>query len=187
MASIIKKIKSEFDKGLVSVSVNSSTLLEITKLNGIIASLREQREVVIHELGKIAYEEMLNDNELVQESKLKIFNEIVEIDNKINEKLDSIQKLNDEKNEVMSIISKDRVSDHQNQQTLEQAIDCKNNCGCGAKIKEEAKFCTSCGKPVQYKNITEDLKNEEDIFCKCGAQRKAGVKFCSTCGVKFEL
>lgn len=183
MASIIKKIKSELDKGLVSVSVNSSTLLEITKLNGIIASLREQREVVIHELGKIAYEEMLDDNELVKESKLKIFNEIVEIDNKINEKLDSIQKLNDEKNEVMSIISKDRVSDTQNQ----QSVDCKNNCDCGAKIKEKAKFCTSCGKPVQYKNMTEDLKNEEDIFCKCGAQRKAGVKFCSTCGVKFEL
>ena len=61
MASIIKKLKSEFDKGLVSVSVNSSTLLEITKLNGIIASLKEKREILISELGNLAYEEMLGN------------------------------------------------------------------------------------------------------------------------------
>lgn len=173
MASIIKKLKSEFDKGLVSVSVNSSTLLEITKLNGIIASLKEKREILISELGNLAYEEMLGNYEIIKDSKEKTFNEIVEIDIKINEKLENIKKLNDEKNEVISIISKDNQESQKNQNSGDENI-----CECGQKIKENAKFCIGCGKPVQIK---------ETPLCACGAKIKENAKFCSSCGTKFEI
>lgn len=181
MASIIKKIKSEFDKGLVSVSVNSSTLLEITKLNGIIASLKEKKEVLIIELGNLSYEEMLGNSEIIKDSKQKVFDEIVEIDIKINEKLENIKKINDEKNEVISIISKDNSESQKHQGFNEENI-----CECGSKIKENAKFCTICGKPVLLKP-KEELIAEEVSTCSCGAKIKENAKFCSACGIKFEL
>lgn len=173
MASIIKKIKSEFDKGLASVSVNSSTLIETTKINGIIASLKEKRELLINSLGELIYEEMLDKTEVNEDDKLQMFNEILEIDNKINEKLETIKKINDEKKEVILMISKEKAEDQ-----TQESIDNENICECGQKIKENAKFCIGCGKPVQIK---------ETPLCTCGAKIKENAKFCSSCGDKFEI
>ena len=46
-------------------------------------------------------------------------------------------------------------------------------CECGAKVKENAKFCPECGKKI-------------GLSCpKCGAKIKKGAKFCSECGEKL--
>jgi len=46
--------------------------------------------------------------------------------------------------------------------------------GCGAQIKQGAKFCPECGKP-------------QSATCgKCNASVPGGVKFCPECGEKIQ-
>ncbi|MGC8581988.1 MAG: zinc ribbon domain-containing protein [Thermoplasmata archaeon] len=52
------------------------------------------------------------------------------------------------------------------------AVVCKH---CGAKLKENAKFCSNCGTPV-----SRDLKCPS-----CGQPYETGEKFCSSCGAKL--
>ncbi len=83
---------------------------------------------------------------------------------------------------------------------------------CGAPMKANAKFCTSCGlkveevkkpetKPKKCAACGKDL-DEDDMFCPycgekyklpkericadCGAKLKEGASFCSRCGAKYE-
>ena len=51
---------------------------------------------------------------------------------------------------------------------------------CGAQQEDGAKFCTSCGKPLD----TEEQKPEkQNVFCvHCGAQQEGDSRFCTSCG-----
>lgn len=51
---------------------------------------------------------------------------------------------------------------------------------CGAQQEDGAKFCTSCGMPLD----TEEQKPEkQNVFCvHCGAQQEGDSRFCTSCG-----
>lgn len=54
---------------------------------------------------------------------------------------------------------------------------------CGAELLEGDKFCTACGKKVEW----EEEQKPEWIFCtQCGTKLAADSKFCTGCGAKVE-
>lgn len=55
---------------------------------------------------------------------------------------------------------------------------CKN---CGAALKDDTKFCGSCGKPVE----AEQPVANEKVCTKCGAV-VGDEKFCNSCGTSIE-
>lgn len=165
MAEFMKKMKSNIDKGLVSVSVTSTTMLEMTKINGLITALKENKQGLISELGALAYENHLNPHTLNEEKMNNVILQIVEIDEKICEREEQINKLKEEKEEVMSALAKESVR-------AQNANSQNQTCECGAKLLSDAVFCMGCGKKV-------------DMICACGASVKPGSKFCGKCGAKL--
>ena len=65
--------------------------------------------------------------------------------------------------------------------TLKRVVKCPN---CGAKISEEAAFCSSCGmKIVPLKTAQEKAG---DVCPFCGAMVSEGSLFCTNCGAKMK-
>lgn len=69
-----------------------------------------------------------------------------------------------------------------------QAINVMNTCPrCGAKIKPEMMFCSSCGMKLQNDPPQEEETKERPAFCsECGTPLDAETKFCTVCGHKIE-
>lgn len=174
MAEFMKKMKSNIDKGLVSVSVTSTTMLEMTKINGLITALKENKQGLLSELGSLTYENHLNPHEMNEEKANGVIQQIKEIDEKIREREEQINKLKEEKEEVMNALSKESVK-------AQDANESGQTCSCGAKLLKDAAFCMGCGKKVEP---IEENKLEEDT-CVCGAVIKPGSKFCGKCGTKL--
>ena len=58
---------------------------------------------------------------------------------------------------------------------------------CGAKLKENAKFCNVCGQRVQPLDFNFDVEAPATKTCPvCGDTDPADAKFCSECGYKYE-
>jgi len=75
----------------------------------------------------------------------------------------------------LSFISNDSKPEDEPSQpmeSVEKVVFCKH---CGAKLKENAKFCSNCGTPV-----SKELKCPS-----CGHPYENGEKFCSSCGAKL--
>ena len=57
---------------------------------------------------------------------------------------------------------------------------CKN---CGIMLKDGAKFCPSCGSPVEAADAAPAQPAESTVKCpSCGTDVKQGAKFCPGCG-----
>ncbi len=79
------------------------------------------------------------------------------------------------------------------------AVEKKEKCpSCGTAVKEGAKFCPECGKPMQSlcpacgKPVKEGAKfcsecgeSLQPVCPKCGANLNAGAKFCPECGERL--
>ena len=64
-----------------------------------------------------------------------------------------------------------------------------NSCPrCGAKIKPEMMFCSSCGMKLQSEEQeTVEEEQERPAFCsECGAPLEPDMKFCTVCGHKVD-
>ena len=75
----------------------------------------------------------------------------------------------------LSFISNDSKPEDEPSQpmdSVEKVVFCSH---CGAKLKENAKFCSNCGTPV-----SKELKCPS-----CGHPYENGEKFCSSCGAKL--
>lgn len=60
--------------------------------------------------------------------------------------------------------------------------------GCGAVQAEDARFCSSCGRPMPEKDPDpdEDPADCEAEYCaECGAMRHGRAKYCAVCGHAF--
>jgi len=58
---------------------------------------------------------------------------------------------------------------------------------CGAELRKNAKFCSSCGTPVKPITIEEDHKDHKKSCKNCNATLKKNAKFCSVCGTPVSL
>ncbi|MCK4734338.1 MAG: RDD family protein [Methanophagales archaeon] len=56
---------------------------------------------------------------------------------------------------------------------------------CGKEVKEGAKFCNSCGSPIEHIKETEVTEVGKRFCPKCGAELVGGMKFCSSCGARI--
>ncbi|MBE6038374.1 MAG: zinc ribbon domain-containing protein [Anaerofustis stercorihominis] len=58
---------------------------------------------------------------------------------------------------------------------------------CGAKLKENAKFCSACGQRVQPLDFDFDVEKPQTKNCPvCGDEDPIDAVFCSECGHKYE-
>ncbi len=62
-------------------------------------------------------------------------------------------------------------------------MNCKN---CNAELSATAKFCTSCGTPVEQAPAPSAPPAQPKICRSCGKPVAEGVKFCSVCGTAVE-
>ena len=70
-----------------------------------------------------------------------------------------------------------------------QAINAMNSCPrCGAKIKPEMMFCSSCGMKLQSEEqeTVEEEQERPDFCSECGAPLEPDMKFCTVCGHKVD-
>lgn len=59
------------------------------------------------------------------------------------------------------------------------------NCSkCNSKLKDGAKFCTSCGSPIESLNSARNSDNTMAICKECSTPLKPKAKFCTSCGAK---
>jgi len=163
MADFFDKVKQNINKGITTASVKSKEMLEVTRLNGQISTIQQQKNSAIEELGNIVYTMFLKNS----------FDEARQ-----QEKCDSIQKLD---NQIKKL--EDEILDVQNKarQSLGGAI-AISKCSCGADIFEDTKFCGSCGKKAEHKSGSENTPVSLSACSQCGTEISSGSKFCSKCG-----
>lgn len=56
---------------------------------------------------------------------------------------------------------------------------------CNFENEDDAKFCASCGKPLDEEIATEEKNNQEYECPKCGRHFVGQQKWCSGCGIEF--
>ena len=56
---------------------------------------------------------------------------------------------------------------------------------CGNELKDNSKFCSSCGEKIEeVKPVEEEVVNTPKFCSQCGEELKDNSKFCSNCGAK---
>jgi len=181
MSELIRKMKSELDKGVVTASVTSSTMLEVAKLNTFISGLKTTRTGLTQQLGELVYGIEMNICADEKDEKTTLIGQIADIDIKIRERESQIEKLNNEKAEILAGISRNSASGQSSATVSGSGTACVV---CGAQLKETMKFCGGCGSPM---DVAMPPKQYNDSKCEaccssCGAILKEGAKFCGKCG-----
>lgn len=129
MKSYLESIKKEIDKGVLSASVKSSTLLETNKIKSYINNLNSKKETMFKVMGEQIYELYIN-KELEMDKVNNFCLEILEIDKDIKSQYLELEKIKKKEEEILGKDSDEIV------------------CSCGQTLKKDAKFCTSCGEAV---------------------------------------
>ncbi|MGL4798385.1 MAG: hypothetical protein ACRCWY_03155 [Cellulosilyticaceae bacterium] len=130
MNDLFNKIKKNIDKSMTTVSVKSSTALEINKLKAAIKTFNTSIEQRKNELGGLVYNMYLEG--AYDESKFAEIGETIKgLEVQIKEKEAEIEKVKEEENQILAKESGKLV------------------CECGAAIEDEMLFCVECGKKVR--------------------------------------
>lgn len=129
MSDFFNNFKKNLDKGMATVSVKSTTALEVNKLKQHLRTLTTTMEHRKVELGTIVYNMYLNNK--FDESKYgEICEEIKLLEEQCKEKEAEIEGIKKESEEILG----------------------KNlgpvRCECGASIEPGMVFCVECGKKV---------------------------------------
>lgn len=129
MADLFTKFKKSIDKGVATVSVKSSSMIEINKINVHMSSLTGKVASKKAELGETVYN-MYVENNPNQEVIEGICEEILSLNHQYKEKEKEIEKI---KQEEVEILGTDKT---------------EIKCSCGQVVPEGYSFCTSCGAKV---------------------------------------
>lgn len=127
------RLKEGIDKSVKTVSVKSTEMMDATKVKSQISSFREQKRTVLEELGKIAYDLFCRAETVEPKIKEKC-EQIGALDRRIAEKEKELESIHRQAQEALSQPPPPTVV---------------ATCQCGALIREGAKFCAACGKPVE--------------------------------------
>ncbi len=129
MSNLFGKFKSEINKGVGVVSAKSKGLIEITKINSQINGLQAQKKSAFEDLGSALYN-MHSENNMDMEKIHSMCKELSLIVASIEEKKEQIKKIQEEEQEAISKLK-------------------PQACECGEVIKEDAMFCSKCGKKIE--------------------------------------
>lgn len=168
---MFSRIKESIDKGIVSVSVKSSTYMETEKLKAKSGNVTEKMEGIIHELGAGVYSQWKAgtvDNGYIEQMCMRLKG----LEDTVKEYQRQIEELEQEKEKILTGDMDDGYLAGQ-----EGAV----RCVCGRWNPPGAKFCTGCGKALERE--AEDKRSSVPAICSgCGRELEAGAKFCGGCG-----
>ena len=141
-----------------NVQKRTSEVVETSRLNGEMRSLRDQRDRLFTRIGELVYKARNSEVDLTQ----------------VDDAMDQIDLLNARLEELQAQIDK-----------LSQQKRCP---ACGSVVSAEARFCPSCGERLPEPEPEKAPEPEEKTgFCSgCGAQLEKDSAFCPACGKPVE-
>ena len=133
MADIFGKVKDSLNKGVVTVSTGSKSMLEKTKINSMIKTLEEEKKKLIEALGNKTFTYFCANPEK-DLSRAEVFT----ICNEIHIRNEQIAQYNK------------RIAELDAEMDLVKGNASKVNsiCQCGFVNKPDAKFCVKCGSKL---------------------------------------
>ncbi|MBT9785861.1 zinc-ribbon domain-containing protein [[Clostridium] symbiosum] len=161
------KIKESIDKGIVSVSVKSSTYLEIEKLKTKVANVSGKMDMAASEMGAAVYSQWKNGS-VNQEYIENVCRNIQAMEKEIQDYQVEIGRLEQEKTKILG------GNGPETAYTQAGII-----CGCGCTNEAGARFCIRCGKPLEQ---TQNTEPPERVCPSCGMKAEPEAKFCMGCG-----
>ncbi len=129
MADIFDRVRQGIDKGITTITARSKELLENSKLNSQIRTLKDQKKAALEELGNIVYVMFLKGDLDAERIKAKAA-AIAELDNQTKGAEEELRRVFEETQNTLGI---GKIS---------------GRCDCGAGISDGAKFCRHCGRKV---------------------------------------
>lgn len=167
------KIKESIDKGIVSVSVKSSTYLEIEKLKTKVRNTAGKMDIAASEMGAAVYSQW-KDGSVNMEYIGTVCTHIKELEEEIAGYQAQIGQLEQEKAQILG-----------GDGTVAGAAGRGNGitCVCGCVNEQEARFCINCGKPLLKPEEREDTTR---VCPSCGIEVERGARFCCGCGKSLE-
>jgi hypothetical protein len=133
------KLKEGIDKGVKTVGVKSREMVDAMSIKNQLANLRDEKRTLLEELGRVAY---------------AAFQAAPAADPAIREKCEGISALDQQ------IAEKERELEATHRKADEALAEAPGPppaaapaappavCTCGAPLREDAKFCSACGKPL---------------------------------------
>ncbi len=131
------KVVVGINRGVNSVGEGSKTFVEKAKLNTKIDDLQKEKQSYIHNMGGLVYNLMLSGEVSIPQCE-GICNEIAACDREIE-----VVK------QEIAMLDRQRIT-RQPEQFAAASYDMKDGirCKCGFMNKSTAKFCASCGGPL---------------------------------------
>ena len=131
MAEFLDRLKKGIDRGVTTVAVRSKELLETTQLRGQLGRLQEERQRSLEDLGSVVYT-LANQGRL--EAELERVRTkcaaVARIDAQIKATDDELRRVQTEANQAVGTSAGSA------------------QCSCGATMRDGAKFCARCGRPI---------------------------------------
>ena len=135
MADFFDKLKSEFDKGMATVSIGSKNFVEKSKINSTIKTFEDEKRQLLEILGTKMYlfYATEQEGEFPRDEALAIVAEVQKRDEMIAQQQARLQEMEEEINQVRGAGAQ------------ELTIGCTL---CGHPNNVSAKFCSKCGNQL---------------------------------------
>lgn len=192
MAGMLEKIQGglsgtlEKAKNLTSnLTVGASDELSLSGAKNQKKSLLQEKQKYLCYLGMAAYS-LHREGKIENEELASDFEQLLEIDNRLDELEKTIEKLESMKRpknicECGTKLTKNDQFCPNCGKKVKDVILCK----CGKELAPDIKFCNYCGADVA-KLLQNDEEPEEEKICMCGAKILAGQIMCMECGRMVE-
>lgn len=163
------KIKESLDKGIITVSVKSSTYLEIEKLKTKVGNVTEKMNLASSEMGRAIYTQWKSGD--VDQGYIEaVCGQMREMEEEIEGYQNQIEGLEQEKNKILGKGGTERERPEADNGVA---------CACGCLNDAGARFCMQCGNELKASKEPE----EAGRTCpSCGMETEAGARFCMGCG-----
>lgn len=139
MAGFFDRVVVGLSKGITTVSEGSKVLVEKAKLNTKISELQKNKSKIFNEIGVLVYN-LQKNGEIHVEQCSELIGQINSYDDEIN-------------------VYRRQIEELKAQQTQQMSGGVR--CECGFVNQPVAKFCGSCGSPVQQPVQPEEVPQPE--------------------------
>lgn len=168
------KLKENLDKGIVSVSVKSSTYLEVEKLKTKVGNVTDKIKATSSEMGETVYKQWNSDG-INQEYIVSVCGKIKEMEEEIEGYRNQIEALEQEKNKILGKGGMERERPE-----LDNGV----ACACGCINDAGARFCMQCGNELKAPKEPEGTGR---ACPSCGAIAGPDARFCRGCGKPLDM